>query len=171
MPEAAFTPLEKLPPPKRPKRVRSIAEAAARPVGRPTLYSQQYVNEVKEFMAQGYSLTAFAGHIGTGIETVYGWERQIPEFSEAVKTARAKRVGNLELGLLREDMPGPAVTARIFALKNAAPAEWRDRIEHTGANGGPIQSVALTADLTRLDPEQRDQLRALLHAASAPKAE
>ncbi len=36
---------------------------------------------------------------------------------------------------------GPKITARIFALKNAAPAEWRDRIEHTGADGGPLQVV------------------------------
>ncbi len=42
-------------------------------------------------------------------------------------------------GLLSADM-GPRVTARIFALKNAAPEEWKDKVqnEHSGPQGGPI---------------------------------
>ena len=64
---------------------------------------------------------------------------------------------------------GSAVSV-IFGLKNVAPEEWRDRIEHTGKDGGPIQSVTLTADLTRLDADQREQLRELLMLASPPAA-
>lgn len=42
---------------------------------------------------------------------------------------------------------GPRVTARIFALKNADPEEWRDKrdVELTGRNGGPVKTE------TRLD--------------------
>ena len=29
----------------------------------------------------------------------------------------------------------------IFGLKNRAAEDWRDRVEHTGADGGPMQSV------------------------------
>lgn len=33
----------------------------------------------------------------------------------------------------------PDVVACIFWLKNRKPAEWRDRVEHTGKDGGPIE--------------------------------
>jgi hypothetical protein len=44
--------------------------------------------------------------------------------------------------------------------------------EHTGADGGPIQSANINAtvhkvDLTSLEPEQRDQLRQVLLALKA----
>lgn len=38
----------------------------------------------------------------------------------------------------------PDVTAQIFWLKNRRPKDWRDRIEHTGAGGGPLK-VELTS--------------------------
>jgi hypothetical protein len=103
--------------------------AALRPPGRPTKYRPEYADLVMSYMGQGYSLTAFAGHIQVSRECVYEWERAIPEFSDAVKAARAMRVNHLEGGLLSGDAAGPQITARIFALKNAAPEEWRDRYE------------------------------------------
>ena len=44
--------------------------------------------------------------------------------------------------MLERDMPGPAVNARRFALANAAPEEWREKqqLEHSGPNGGPINT-------------------------------
>jgi len=129
-----------------------MANAASRPVGRPSKYLPTFANECIEFMAQGYSLTAFAGEIGVSRETVYEWERSIPEFSDAVKKARAKRVGALERGLLTQEN-GPSVTARIFALKNACPDEWREKqqVEHTGKDGGPIE----TKDVSMLEAARR----------------
>jgi hypothetical protein len=47
------------------------------------------------------------------------------EFSDAVSRARAARVLWLEQKLLRS-RKGAETTAAIFALKNAAPDEWRD---------------------------------------------
>jgi hypothetical protein len=109
------------------------------PAGRPSKYSEDYLNECIEFMGQGFSLTAFAGHIGVSRDTIYEWERAIPEFSDAVKKARAKRVTCLEGQLLGMEN-GPSITARIFALKNACPDEWREKqaVELTGADGGAI---------------------------------
>lgn len=89
-------------------------------------------------MGRGYSVTALAGEIGVARETLYDWERNNPEFSDALKQSRSLRVRALETKLLTADV-GPHVTASIFALKNAMPDEWRDRVEHTGADGGPVQ--------------------------------
>jgi len=96
----------------------------AKPYGR-SAYKDEYANQVVELMGQGLSLTAFAGAIGHGRETIYGWIRAVPAFSDAVSRARAARVLHLERKLLRA-RKGAESTAAIFALKNAAPDEWRD---------------------------------------------
>jgi hypothetical protein len=107
-------------------------------VGRPSLYDPKLCVDVVAYMGKGFSLTAFAGKIGVSRECIYEWARVHPEFSSAVKSAQSARCTALEEGLLDQTLAGPQITARIFALKNAAPLDWRDRYEHTGADGGPI---------------------------------
>lgn len=127
--------------------------------GQPTKYREEYGREIIELMGTGLSLTAAAADLGFHRDTIYEWEKVHPEFSDAVKLARAKRVLSLERGLLTEDS-GPRVTARIFALKNADPHEWRDKVttEHTGKDGAPIQ----TEDVS--DPKKVARAVALLLA-------
>ncbi len=92
-------------------------------------------------MATGLSLTAFAGGIGVSRETVNNWQHEHPEFLDAVKAAKAARTRALEMQMLSFEN-GPAVTARIFALKNADPDEWREKqhIEHS-TNDALIQAL------------------------------
>jgi hypothetical protein len=87
-------------------------------------------------MSEGLSLTAFAGLIGQGRDTVYKWIRAHSEFSDAVSRARAARVLWLERKLLRS-RKGAETSAAIFALKNACPAEWKDvkQTEHRHSLG------------------------------------
>lgn len=103
-------------------------------IGRPTKYREAYCNEVIETMATGLSLTAFAGDIGVSRDTVNEWQHVYPEFSDAVKVGKAKRTLALERGMFAADS-GPQVTARIFALKNADPDEWREKreVQHSGS--------------------------------------
>lgn len=103
------------------------------PGGRPSKYSEAYCREVISAGEEGLSLTAFAGIIGVARSTINEWMGEHPEFSEAVKVHAAKRTLCLERGLLSSEQ-GPKVTARIFALKNAAPEEWKDKheVEHSG---------------------------------------
>lgn len=103
-------------------------------IGRPTKYKQAYCREVIDTMATGLSLTAFAGDIGVARSTINEWIDNHPEFSESVRVAKAKRTLALERGMLAAEN-GPAVTARMFALKNADPEEWREKsqVEHSGA--------------------------------------
>jgi len=93
--------------------------------GRPTDYRPEYCDAVIAAMSDGLSLSAFAGLIGQGRDTVYKWIRAHSEFSDAVSRARAKRVLWLERKLLRS-RKGAETSAAIFALKNACPDEWRD---------------------------------------------
>jgi hypothetical protein len=93
--------------------------------GRPSDYRPEYCEAVIAYMSQGYSLTAFAGSIRQSRDAIYDWIRAHSEFSHAVSRARAARVAWLETKLLRS-RKGAETTAAIFALKNAAPDEWRD---------------------------------------------
>lgn len=116
--------------------------------GRPSKYSPAYCNEVIEICATGLSLTAFAGDIGVARSTVNKWMEEHPEFSEAVKVAKAKRTAALEKQMLSAEN-GPTVTARIFALKNADPDEWREKThqEVTGKDGSPLGDTELARQI------------------------
>lgn len=98
------------------------------PGGRPSKYKPAFCEEIINLMGSGLSLTAAAAELGLARETVYAWEREIPEFSDAVKLARGKRTLKLERDLIGAQ-DGPTVTSRIFALKNACAAEWREKQE------------------------------------------
>ena len=103
-------------------------------------------------MALGYSKMAAAGNVGVCYQTLKNWTQEHPEFFAAVKRGEAKRTQILEEGLLSAET-GPQVTSRIFALKNAAPDEWRDKqhTEMTGPDGGPI-STQLTIERVIVEP-------------------
>lgn len=123
--------------------------------GRPTAYKQNMADEIISLMASGLSLTASAADLGVHRDTLYEWERTNPEFSDAIKLARGKRQLFLERRLLSA-VDGPVVTSSIFALKNAAPDDWRDRqsLEHTGPNGGPIEVTRIERVI--IDPSDQD---------------
>ena len=114
-----------------------MAEPKAKPVGyvfgRPTKYRPEYCDQVVEHMAQGKSLTSFASRIGVSTDCLYDWIATNADFSYAVKCGHPARVNTLEDKLLNVHTGGEAASA-IFALKNAAPAEYREvryeNIEH-----------------------------------------
>lgn len=124
------------------------------PAGRPSKYDPAYCDSVVEVMATGLSLTAFAGEIGVHRGTINEWMEVHPEFSESVRVGKAKRTLALERGMLGAES-GPAVTARMFALKNADPEEWREKqhVEHSGeiATTTKEQRDAAVAAASRAD--------------------
>lgn len=115
------------------------------PAGRPTDYRPEYCETVLEYMGKGYSKTATAGKIGVSRQTLLAWEGQFPEFLVAVKRGEAMRTAKLEEDLLSAET-GPQVTSRIFALKNAAPDEWRDKVTVAGPGDNGEHTVKIEAD-------------------------
>ena len=55
--------------------------------GRPTKYKEEYCNEVIEYMKQGFSKEAFAGHIGVSKQQIYRWKKKHKEFRTSLKKA------------------------------------------------------------------------------------
>lgn len=81
-----------------------------------------------EFMAEGLSFEAFAGHVRVHKDTLYNWEKLFPEFSEAKKLGFSRnlefweRMGvNGAMGKIDKFN----VTTWIFNMKNRH--RWRDQ--------------------------------------------
>lgn len=99
--------------------------------GRPTKYDKKYCKEAIEYMREGFSVTAFAGHIGVARSTVFKWAEQNEEFSDALKTAQALAAQRWEQILLQVAMTGEGnASAAIFGVKNRSSVDWRDKQEH-----------------------------------------
>lgn len=82
-------------------------------------------------MTEGLSLAAAAAECDIHRQRVYDWEGRHREFADTISLARVKRQAFLERRLLGAK-EGPVVTSTIFALKNAAGEDWRDKqeVEH-----------------------------------------
>ena len=120
-------------------------------VGRPTDFKPAMGDEILSLMSEGLSLAASAAVIGIHRQRVYEWMERHPEFADTVKLAQVKRQLFLERRLLSADT-GPVVTSTIFALKNAGPEDWRDKVsqELSGPDGGPIQHNVTHIELVPL---------------------
>ena len=115
--------------------------------GRPTIYDPGLGERIVALMANGLSLAAAAAECDVHRRRVYDWEEKHPDFAELVALARVKRQAFLEKRLLSAEA-GPIVTSTIFALKNAAAADWRDKqeIEHSGGTNNTVSLAGLTVE-------------------------
>ena len=74
--------------------------------------------------------------------TLYEWRKKDAKFAKTWDERQADadelladKAENALLGAI----DAGNVTAIIFTLKNRRPGKWRDRFEHTGEGGGPIE--------------------------------
>jgi hypothetical protein len=121
--------------------------------GRPSLYDPSFCDGVVPFMAQGYSTTALAGHLGVSRQTIYDWMGAHPEFLDAVKRGQAASSIWWENRLRDNAEKGEGnATSAIFGLKNRAPDDWRDRREHdhTSSDGSMTPKDTSAAVLAAL---------------------
>lgn len=115
--------------------------------GRPSKYKPEYCEAIVEHMKGGASATSFAASIGVSRSTITEWASEHPEFSAAVTRGKAMCAAWWETLARKNAETGKGnATLTVFGLKNMAPDDWAERIEHTGAGGGPITVAAV--DLT-----------------------
>ncbi len=113
------------------------------PAGRPTKYDPDYCRQCVEAGQDGYSLTAFAGMIGTSRSTISKWADEHPEFSEAVHEAKAARAIWWEdrlRGVAMNGGGGGQGTVAIFGVRNVAPDDWTDKKEIDHRSGDQSMS-------------------------------
>lgn len=152
-----FTPLEDLPAPKSPFQEK-------RGPGQPSPYQPQFcdiVLENAEIRAHGATDVAIAEAFGVSRMTINRWRDEHPEFAAAcaqakdaaddiVEASLFQRAKGYEHDAVKIFMPAGA-TVPVYAdyteryapdtgaamnwLKNRRPDKWRERVEHTGADG------------------------------------
>jgi len=144
--------------------------------GRPTVYSEELGNKILEFMAQGFSLETAAIQCDVHPSTVARWRVENADFSELMRVGKSlslqwweNRGRDAAAGI-----SGGSAAIISLGIRNRARSAigWHhadtQRLEHTGKDGKPIQvEHRAKLDVTRLTPDQRDQLRELLMLTSA----
>ena len=113
------------------------------PAGRPSKYQKRYCAEMVAYCGQGRSITAFAGKIGVCRDTLTQRGREHTEFSLAIKNAKAAAASWWEENrLCAANVAGSQIRAAIFALKNFAPDDFRDKEEREiSGNAGLVAPV------------------------------
>jgi hypothetical protein len=106
--------------------------------GRPTLYDESYCDLIIEAGREGKSLAAFAAECGVARNTLTLWAAANPEFMVALTRAKNCAAAWYEeraRNLVSDGGSSAQATMIIFALKNFAGDDWRDKqeIEHSGA--------------------------------------
>lgn len=100
------------------------------PGGRPTDYRPEYCDCVIEWGRDGKSRTWIATEINVHRDTLYEWERQHPEFSDAM--ARAKQFEQRyyedagQAGMYSKEF-NSSVWSRSMAAR--FPSDWREKTE------------------------------------------
>jgi len=105
------------------------------PAGRPSKYDPAYCDEIVEFCADGSSISSFAAHLGVSRSTITQWGNENPEFSAAVKAAKARVAAFYDRTARKIAVDGGGnATICIFGLKNSDDEDFRDKVEteHTG---------------------------------------
>ena len=136
-------------------------------MGRPTKYEPRFADEVVEYMGRGYSLTAFAGHIGVSRITLDNWAAAFPDFMNALAWARAARMNYWEQRLIyvaETGGTGQQGTTAMFGAKNASANmgadEWADKqeVKHSGqvSLGALVETSMKTIEGTVIEAENSD---------------
>lgn len=110
------------------------------PAGRPSTYTEELGQKIIGLYEAGGTNTEVAQIIGVNQTTLWEWRKRYPELSNAVKAAK-DLVDQRVIEALYESALAGDTTAKIFWLKNRQSKEWRDRQEHGGPDGGPIEFV------------------------------
>jgi len=138
--------------------------SAAKPNGRPTSYREEYAEQAYKLCLLSATDREMADFFGVSEQTLNNWKAAHPRFFESITRGKvaadsevAHRLYQRAMGYSHEAvkifMPAgagepvyapytehypPDTQAASLWLRNRQSGKWRDRQEHTGADGGPI---------------------------------
>jgi hypothetical protein len=117
------------------------------------------LQDLTDFALTGMTDKQLAAALKVSVRTLGNFKKS-PKFLAALKNGKAVADNKVEASLFKracgyevvethwdakkgksvetEKHIPPDTVACIFWLKNRKPADWKDRVEHTGADGGPI---------------------------------
>jgi len=122
--------------------------------GRPTLYREEFCDQVEEHMSKGYSKESCAGLLGISKQCLYEWIQKHEKFGDSIKSGEEKsRLVWEKMGI--EGMwAGKAFNPNvwIFNMKNRFRHEWRDN--HDITTDG--EKIATMADFVRAASNEQE---------------
>ena len=145
-------------------------EITKHPGGRPTKYKPEYCEQVYKLCLLGATDSEIADFFEVDERTINNWKISYPEFFQSIKNGKEKADADVANSLYNRakgyeqktvkvfqyqgdpvivpvvEHVAPDTGAAIFWLKNRHPKRWRDRVEHTGADGGPIAIADISDD-------------------------
>lgn len=135
--------------------------------GCPTKFSPEKVKQAEMACRLGFTDFEISQLFGVSESTIHEWKLAHTDFALALKGAKPEADERVKQSLYHRalgykhdavkimtvdgkvkkvpytEVFPPDTTAAIFWLKNRQPRDWRDRIEHTGADGEPVQFVMM----------------------------
>lgn len=139
-------------------------------MGRPSKFDPAKCAQAEKLCKLGATDKELADFFEVSEATLKNWKGQHPEFLAALKSGKemadaeiGERLYQRACGYSHPDVHisnyqgtitktetvkhyAPDTTACIFWLKNRRPDLWRDRVEHTGRDGGPIETREVSDD-------------------------
>lgn len=139
-------------------------------MGRPSKFSKEMCTQVEKLCRLGATDKELADFFEVSEQAVWNWKVEHPEFLKALKNGKvladasvSERLFGRAMGYSHPDVHisnyqgaitkteivkhyPPDTVACIFWLKNRRPDLWRDRVEHTGRDGGPIETKQVSDD-------------------------
>ena len=136
--------------------------------GRPTKYQKAYCEQARKLCDLGAVDRELADFFEISEVTLNAWKAKHPDFLKSLKAGKVEADDRVERSLYQRAVGyshpdthisnyqgevtltpitkhyPPDTTACIFWLKNRRKDEWRDRQEHTGPDGGPVQVEDVT---------------------------
>lgn len=144
------------------------AEKPKAPVGRPSGYKPEYCEVAIDLGRQGKSPASIAAYLNVPRETLYDWKEVHPEFSTALRMAKTQEQNYWEeMGQSFIGTPGFNSTVWKVSMAARFRHDYTEtkKTEVSGPEGGAIEvKDVTTVDASKLTPEQRDALRAVLLA-------
>lgn len=137
-------------------------------VGRPSKFTPEMCPQAEKLCKLGATDKELADFFEVDERTINRWKDESKEFRQSLKSGKeiadaeiASKLYHRACGYEHDDVHisnyqgavtitpikkhyAPDTTAAIFWLKNRRPDLWRDRVEHTGKDGGPIETKVVT---------------------------
>lgn len=145
--------------------MKSLSPRRKRSVGRPSCYRREYYVSIIKAMATGLSAEAAAAKIGISARSVFYWQREHPEFLQAIQEGRQRGLLWWEKRALEMAKGKPGNTQIVtLALRNRSRAAhgWNNetlKLEHSGPDGPLAAEITHVIDPKSLLPEERAALR------------
>lgn len=137
-------------------------------MARPSKFDPTKCLQAEKLCKLGATDKELADFFEVSEQTLNSWKSAHPEFLESLKKGKAVadaevasklfhratgyEHGDVHISNYQGEVTitplvkhyAPDTTAAIFWLKNRRPDLWRDRMEHTGKDGGPIETKVVT---------------------------